>query len=292
MTGVGATDVKGPCWELGRLLDEPILGAVRAQIAALSPHNFPDLAALNERSQALGVCSLSGAPVTFVAPAPRSIELGYEVRIYRDGAIDTRAGSWHDLFNALAWLSFPQTKAMLNARHYALMAHQAPGSVRGTARDVLTLFDEGGILVASASEELSALLRAEQWKALFWQRRADVKRLMRFYVFGHSIMEKALSPYRGITAKALIVPVDEAFLFAEERSQRAILDMAAKSRFSGDELLGSTRSLGPLPILGIPGWDPANTVATYYDDTRQFRPPRDSAIGGRAQGIQSSGEVG
>jgi Protein of unknown function (DUF3025) len=270
-------------WDRERLLDEPIIGSVHAQIAALSPSQFPDLGALNERARAIGLRSVTGAALHFVPPHPasRTVEEHYEARIYRDGAIGTRAGSWHDLFNALVWLSFPQTKAMLNARHCEALARPASGSARGTARDVLTLFDEGGILVASASDALSALLRGEQWKELFWHHRPDVVRLVRFYVFGHSIMEKALSPYRGITAKALIVPVDEAFLCADERSQRAILDAAGKACFAGDALLGSTRSLGPLPILGIPGWDPENASQAYYDDTRQFRPPRNSSIDGR-----------
>ncbi|MSQ18539.1 MAG: DUF3025 domain-containing protein [Betaproteobacteria bacterium] len=286
--------IGAPSWEPQRLLAEPILGSVHAQIAALSHHDFPDFAALNNRAEGIGIRSRSGAGLRFVAPraAIASIDRSYEARIYLDGEIDTRPGSWHDLFNALAWLSFPQTKAMLNARHYELMAYRAPGAVRGTARDVLTLFDEGGILVAAACEELAALLAGEQWKELFWRRRTEVARLMRFYVFGHSIMEKALSPYRGITAKALVVPVDDAFLHVDECSQRAILDATAATRFAGNDLLGSTRSLGPLPILGIPGWVAANAMDTYYDDTRQFRPPRNSAVGGRSREIQSSGEVG
>jgi Protein of unknown function (DUF3025) len=262
------------------LLDEPILGSVRAPIMALPEREFPDLAALNAQARAIGICSATGAALQFVSPqaAPRTVDEHYEVRIYRDGEIATRSDNWHDLFNALVWLSFPQTKAMLNARHCESLSRPASGSARGTARDVLTLFDEGGIFVASASEDLSALLRGEQWKDLFWHHRAGVGRLMRFYVFGHSIMEKALSPYRGITAKALIVPVDEAFLRADERSQRAMLDVAGKDCFAGDRLLGSTRSLGPLPILGIPGWDADNALHTYYDDTRQFRPPRQSTV--------------
>jgi hypothetical protein len=38
--------------------------------------------------------------------------------------------------------------------------------------------------------------------------------------------------------------------------------------------LSSTRNLPPLPILGIPGWDPSNAREEYYDDAAQFRPGR------------------
>ncbi|MFN0300431.1 MAG: DUF3025 domain-containing protein [Burkholderiales bacterium] len=267
-------------WEPERLLAQPILGSMRSQIAKLSSGGFPDLAALNALARSLS--SASGAPIRFVPPlaASRSFEEHYEVRVYRQGTIGTRACNWHDLFNALVWLSFPNTKATLNARHYEEISRRPGNPLRGTARDVLTLFDEGGVFVASASGELSALLRAEHWKDLFWGRRADVKRWMRFFVFGHAIMEKALSPYAGITAKALIVDVDDAFLHADDVAQRATLDQAGVSCFAGDAVLQSTRSLAPLPILGIPGWTPDNESPDYYEDIRQFRPPRN--LRGRA----------
>ena len=34
-------------------------------------------------------------------------------------SVETRPGNRHDLFNALAWLAFPLSKAGLNARHAA-----------------------------------------------------------------------------------------------------------------------------------------------------------------------------
>ncbi len=261
-------------WARDRLLAQPILGSVQAQIRALSARDFPDLAALN--AMAPPCSSASGARIRFVPPhpAPRSFDEQYEVRVYREGTVATRSNNWHDLFNALAWMAFPRTKAMLNARHYEELSRDAAKPRRGTARDVLTLFDEGGILVASASAALSGMLRGERWKELFWEHRAAVRRLMRFYVFGHSIMEKALTPYPGITAKALIVSVDASFLDAEDASQRAVLDAAAAAHHAREDALLSTRVLGPLPILGIPGWTPANEEHVYYDDTRQFRPPR------------------
>jgi hypothetical protein len=96
-------------------------------------------------------------------------------------------------------------------------------------------------------------------------------------VFGHAIYEKALEPYKGVTAKALIVDVGSELLDASEERQLAELDARAAHYFSGIQALASTRSLSPLPILGIPGWEPANERKEYYDDASQFRPARAGA---------------
>ncbi len=95
-----------------------------------------------------------------------------------------RAHDWHDLLNALVWLTFPKTKAVLNARHYhALMEERASGNTRrGAVRDVNTLFDESGVIVVYADNELAALLRNFQWKELFWQRREQVRAGMGVYI--------------------------------------------------------------------------------------------------------------
>jgi hypothetical protein len=49
------------------------------------------------------------------------------------------------------------------------------GAARGTTRDALTHFDECGIVVLSSQPELLDLLRDFRWKALFVERRADVR---------------------------------------------------------------------------------------------------------------------
>ncbi len=202
----------------------------------------------------------------------------YEVRVYERGEVQTRADNWHDLFNALVWLTFPRTKAVLNAHHYREICARRSESQRGTARDVLTLFDEGGVIVAAAGPELPALLREFRWKELFWRRRADVLRSMRYHVFGHAIYEKALEPYPGVTAKALILDVPQALLDAPLARQLAELDARAADYFRSENSLASTRALPPLPLLGVPGWAPANETEAYYDDVSQFRPGHRAAL--------------
>ncbi len=254
-------------------LDAPIFAALAPLLGCLPQDRFPRHDELNALATP-SVVSGGGAPIRFVPPA---LSGQYEVRIFETGEVQTRPDSWHDLFNALMWLAFPKTKAVLNGHHYKQIKSRLGERLRGTARDVLTLFDEGGVVVASADAELPALLREFRWKELFWRRRAEVLRSMRFHVFGHAIYEKALEPYKGVTAKALIVEAAPGLLDAPLERQLAEFDARAADYFSGTQALASTRNLSPLPILGIPGWEPANAREEYYDDRVQFRPGQSGA---------------
>lgn len=264
---------------LARLSDAPIFTALGPVIGRLPQERFPGRDDLNLLA-APSVVSGSGARIRFVEPAAPSGEFSaqYEARIFETGEVQTRPNDWHDLFNALVWLTFPKTKAVLNRHHYEEMRARRGERLRGTARDVLTLFDEGGILVAASDRELPELLRQSRWKELFWARRTEVLRSMRFRVFGHAIYEKALEPYKGVTAKALILEVERALLDAPSARQLPELDARAAEYFRGTQALASTQGLPPLPILGVPGWEPANERESYYDDPAQFRPGRASAV--------------
>src|SRR5712691_274794 len=256
-------------------LDAPIFAALAPLLGRLPPDRLPRHDELNALATP-ATSSGGGAPIRFVPPAAASGEFSaqYEVRIFETGEVQTRADNWHDLFNALVWLVFPRTKAVLNRHHCEEIRARRGEQLRGTARDVLTLFDEGGIVVAAADPELPALLREFRWKEVFWRRRAEVLRSMRFYVFGHAIYEKALEPYKGVTPKALILDAAPGLLDAPIERQLCELDARAADYFSGTQALASTRNLSPLPILGIPGWEPANASEEYYDDPSQFRPRR------------------
>jgi hypothetical protein len=255
-------------------VDAPIFAGIESLLRRLPQDRFPTTEELNALV-APSVVSGGGAPIRFVPPdrVSREYSAAYEVRVFETGRVTTRPNNWHDLFNALVWLAFPRTKSAMNARHHAEIRTRRGAPVRGTARDVLTLFDEGGIVVAAADAGLADLLRNFRWKELFWQRRMEVERSMRFYVFGHAIYEKALAPHKGVTAKALIVPVERDGLEAPVARQVEGLDAFAADYFRRPDSLASTRTLMPLPILGIPGWEPGNAQESYYDAS-QFRPGR------------------
>ena len=271
-------------WDRDALLANSAFESLWPVIALCPSGRFPRAGDLSDLAQARGVCSGGGAALRFVScgnSAPRVSGQQYEVRVYLDGKVPTRPENIHDLFNALAWLAFPRTKALLNRKHYEAMiardgesghdAARLPGS-RGTARDVLTLFDESGVIVACSEPELERLLRGFEWKNLFWTRRAEVRRAMRFLLFGHAVHEKALRPYKGLTAKALLLPISRDFLGMPIDSQLAEVDAA--DHFAQPYALGSTRVLVPLPILGVPGWEPASEREAFYDDVSVFRPTR------------------
>jgi hypothetical protein len=256
-------------------LRAPLFGAVAPWLRRLPGRGFPTLEQLNTFVEP-GMTAGGGAPLRFVPspPASKDFEAQYEVRIYRTGEVATRENNWHDLFNALAWLAFPATKAAINRRHYqsmrAMRAQGAMRGARGTARDALTLFDEGGMIVSSTHAELLELLREFRWKELFCRRRTEVLERMRFFVFGHAIFEKALEPYKGVTAKAVLLEMPPDFVAADIRTQLKALDARASAWFLSPHALTSTRNLSPLPVLGIPGWAD-NEDPVFYDDEQVFR---------------------
>ena len=131
------------------------------------------LAARNEP-----VLNSAGRALRFVEQAPRSaaFEDKYEPRIFLHGEVQLRPCDWHDVFNALVWLTFPRTKAALNACHFRALERGQGGASRnrGPVQDALTLFDESGVIVVSGDPALSGMLVEHAWKDLFWRRRGDV----------------------------------------------------------------------------------------------------------------------
>ncbi len=269
----------------GADFSHPIYDPVRPALARLAREtDWPSAERLNLLARELGAApsTASGRAVRFVAPLRE--DANYELRVYASGQVATRPRNWHDLFNALAWISFPRTKAMLNARHAAQIPRE--GGRRGPLRDLLTIFDEGGAIVAFADPALVELIRAFRWRELFWERRADLIETMRFVIVGHAVLEQARNPWPGITCKALFVPVDEALLRLAPAKLLAELDQrcAAWLDAAADEL--TPRALAALPVFGYPGWSPENARAAFYEDTRYFRPLRRSL--GRVESARES----
>lgn len=247
----------------------PIFGSVAHWLDRLPADKFADCEALNALLNP-GILSGGDVPICFVA-VDASFAEAYEPFIYRTGQVPTRSGNWHDLFNALAWLSFPRTKRVLNCRHVEEIRGPAYArGVRGTPRDVLTLFDEGGVIVTSSEPRLLEMLRTFQWKRLFWDGRTEVVPHMRFFVLGHAILEKASQPYKAATAKALLLEVPACFAGRPHEEQLAEADALAAQWLSTPGALSSTRNLAPLPILGIPGWAEGQSEE-FYEDTEVFR---------------------
>jgi len=242
--------------------------------------DWPDIARLNDLAAAAPRPPLtaSGKPVRF-RPPDGSGAGHYEQRIFDTGLVGTRPGNLHDVFNALVWIAFPRLKAAINARHVARLPSEGP--VRGPLRDLLTLVDEGGVIVACAPDalpEVETLIRDFRWQALFWDRRAALVRDTRFVLAGHSAYEKAMAPYPGITCKALFVPTPRERLEAPFSSLVDWLDGEAAVWLDALPDDAAPRRMPPLPVFGYPGWLPGSTHAGFYADRRWFRPGRVAAL--------------
>jgi len=191
-----------PEWDPDFLSRSPMFEPLRAQAGAFGAE-WPGLAELQRLLDARDapVCNAAGMPLRLVPQGRRrrALEEKHEARTFLAGELQVRERSWHDLFNLLTWLAFPRAKAALNARHYsALEAQRAAGAAnRGPTQDALTLFDEGGVIVASCDDQLLEMLSEFRWKELFWHRRYEVRSRMRFMLFGHALYEKALRPFHG-----------------------------------------------------------------------------------------------
>ena len=236
---------------------------------------FAELNALAEASASPPVTAARHA-VRFCPPASTSARQ-YEQRVFDSGRVETRPDNVHDLFNALAWLAFPRTKAVINARHVARLP--ADGNVRGPLRDLLTLVDEGGVIVACAEDSLSgfeSLIRSFRWQALFWDRRSELLKDMRCVLVGHAAYEKALTPYPGITCKALFIATPRARLEGPYADLVAWLDGEAAVWLAALPEDAAPHQMAPLPVFGYPGWLADSGDAGFYADQRWFRPGRAS----------------
>lgn len=228
---------------------------------------WPALDDLNRHAARLGVVTAQGAPQRFVHQAVKCGQRAYEAGIHAGSGVPTRAENWHDFFNALIWLAWPRAKAALNATQQRALGATSAGG-RGPLADAATLFDESG-LVLLAPPELAELLRARAWRAAFWERRALWHRA-RLYVLGHSLLEKGLACPPGLTGKCLYLGEGEAPVARDE------IPGWLDARVAEAWLAGAIQApadLFPVPILGVPGYDPDNARAEYYANERVFRPP-------------------
>jgi len=246
-------------------LRAPIFAPLVSAMERLSAGHWPTHAELTAAAE--GLATARGRPLRFVAPRGHTDRERryYELHIADSGEVETRPGNWHDLFNALVWIAFPKAKAAINAQHAQILEERGDTEAkrRSPERDALTLFDEGGVAVASSSPRLLQLIEDFEWKELFWNRRAELPGAMRFVAFGHALYEKALDPHIGIVAKTV-------FLQAED-ANRVDIDARLADFFAQRANFPSPKALAPMPVLGVPGWHPDTERVSFYDDPVHFR---------------------
>lgn len=196
--------------------------------------------------------------------------VAYEAHIFATGGVPTREGL-HDFFNALCWMRFPATKLLLNRlQAQAIDAAGGVGTRRGPLRDALTLFDENAALL-QAPEPIWQALLARDWPRLFVELR-PLWAQSTLLLFGHALTEKLVAPYKSITAHVLRLPVP-ADLPADAAAARVHpWDDWLAGQLTPEWL--ATKPYTPLPVLGRPGWWPANEDPDFYADAQVFRPAR------------------
>jgi len=195
----------------------------------------------------------------FVPPDDLPSGTAYEQYIFDTGRCPTRE-SLHDFFNGLAWLEMPLSKRQLNRVHVAQIAASGIAGRRGPVRDAATLFDENGAVLI-APEPLWAALAQRDWQRLFVGLR-PLWSQARLVVFGHALLEKLAAPRKNLTAHVWAQPCPGGAI--------AEVDAWLAGQLTAGGL--AAKPFLPLPVLGIPGWCPANEEFSFYDDPLVFRP--------------------
>jgi hypothetical protein len=199
--------------------------------------------------------------VRFVPQSSLPSGQAYEDYIFKTRQVPTRDGL-HDFFNGLAWLHFPQTKRRLNELQWAQIAKDGIGQVRGPVRDAITVLDENAAFL-QAPDALWDLLVAKDWQALFVGQR-HLWRDARLVLFGHALLEKLVSPRKPITAH----------VYRAHYASESVANMDATVAGSLSAAKVAGKPFAHLPVLGVPGWWPANEAPAFYNDPAVFRPSR------------------
>lgn len=214
------------------------------------------------------------APRLIPPPARQLSAIDFERHVVNYNELVVRHDSLHDVLNALVWRTFPKTKRAISEAHVALGV-TIDGKTRPRRRDVLTLFDESGIIILSENHNLRTMNQQHQWRELFITHRSDFIRQARPILFGHGAMEQLGNQLpqvnRGLTVKALWLPLPVNTTLAEVDAY------LAERVVNGERLNEHERSI-PMPVLGLPGWFIENESADCYDDESVFRPLRKRVI--------------
>ena len=242
---------------------------------------WPELADYQRQLDSLpAVHTLNGQRLRIVEQAgkPRHFHEHYAPRIFYSGELQTRRHNWHDFFQFLTWLAFPRSKAVINALHIPLarrrLEQAGERGRRSPMENLLSLFDEGGVVILSSEPALLDHIRRFEWKTLFWKKRQSLQQQLRCITFGHALYEKGLRPYLGMTANAILLPVEQEVLEQPPVAQCAWLDATLAGLLQKGKHYTRPRDLSPFPVLGMPGWMADNACEHFYDNRQYFRSGR------------------
>lgn len=153
----------------------------------------------------------SGVRFVLQAPRRRGASAAEYEALVADGAIPTRANSWHDLMNALVWATFPRAKRSIHRSQRAEMERGRSLGLLGrrTPRhDALAVIDEGGVVVlcdTSVSDGALAEWAVGRGELDAGSPAPDV------VIFGHGVLESLAieGPFPLVRAVVLRCAMDE-----------------------------------------------------------------------------------
>lgn len=264
---------QAPPWHR-QWLTQALFADLKAFVANDLPDDWPSLDQLHQMARTRQAQFLpEHKDLCFCHQSERLSALQYEQYIASQRCIPTRGDNWHDVFNAWMWMRFPASKSQLNQLHVNAPAQtQTTGNQRSRPRDFATLLDESGVIIACSHETLKAAHQEHHWQELFVEQRSAWGQSIRAYIIGHGLYEQCLTPYIGLTAKAIYLDVAAGFFKQTLEQQYQSLDQQLQQRLSRGPWL--PRSLLPLPLLGVPTWWPNNEATAFYSNTDYFRPKR------------------
>lgn len=149
------------------------------------------------------------------ARAPIDRTMLYDGRIHERGELPTRERSWHDLFGALQWATFPRSKARINARQWAALERWIPPGVtklpsaRLREQDALAMLDEGGLVLLATDAAFAEVQRASLEAARDGLAAAVARGEAYAAPFGHALCEHLVAGHAPVRAMSVVVRAGE-----------------------------------------------------------------------------------
>jgi hypothetical protein len=175
----------------------------------------------------------------------------YDARITLQREVPTRERNWHDLLNMLCFATFPHSKLALHARQYARLAERIDENTRQLPnrrtpeQDALTLFDEGGVVLALAAEDAATLQAAPAAERDALSLALSEQRKLRVVPFGHALYEHLVEGIRCPGGCTQIIVVDalwaESSLFLRQLDRALAQHLAARDQLCTPQTCGQIR---------------------------------------------------
>lgn len=176
----------------------------------------------------------------------------YDARITLQREVPTRERNWHDLLNMLCFATFPLSKLALHARQYARLAERIDENTRTLPnrrtpeQDALTLFDEGGVVLALEAEAAARLQAVPITERDALSLELCTQRKLRVVCFGHALYEHLIEGLRVPGGCTQIIAVDA--LWADDTVFLRELDRRLAAHLQAPEQLCSPATCGQIKL--------------------------------------------